>query len=332
MLVENVELTMSHLGLGDLNEYALMVLFGNAHSHHLVRGLSITPNDIQAMDGTTLYPAYFMTHLKVPLTQLLPSIKLWDKVSVGVDVRKFGDTLLESDYVIASEGQVPDDLEQWQSAQFITMAGNNLLVAEEINGGGTKRQVLNPNPDKITELVKARRSPAGIAQSRKVRAANLLAADKIGEFTSSQPYIYSIAKGRDAMPGHAMIFAKFSEVMDLAEADFLAHQIEPGIADGMLSHLNILEREIYYYGNCYAGEELAVYLAGNIESVEDDELSDDLDFVAAAFLNIRFEIYQKRTGTLIAMAKAKKVFAVPMQEQDLIPDLVRKINQLNQPI
>jgi probable biosynthetic protein (TIGR04098 family) len=106
MQIENLYLTMSHVGLGDLNEYALMVLFGNAHSHRLTKGLSITPNEIAAMDGTTLYPAYFMTHLKVPLAFLISSYKLWQTVSVGDEVKHFGDTLLESNYILANQGDV----------------------------------------------------------------------------------------------------------------------------------------------------------------------------------------------------------------------------------
>jgi hypothetical protein len=75
MLIENIELSMSHVGLGALNEYALMVLFGNAHSHSLVQGVGITPDRIKDNQGLLLYPAYFMTHLKIPADSLISSYK-----------------------------------------------------------------------------------------------------------------------------------------------------------------------------------------------------------------------------------------------------------------
>ena len=328
MQIEDVYLNMSQLGLGDLNEYALMVMFGNAHSHHLTQGLDITPNEIVAANGTTLYPAYFMTHLKVPLTALLNNYQLWQTVTVATDVKRFGETLLESQYILARQGQLNDDVESWQDSDCPTMLGNNLIVAEEMNSATAKRQVLNPAADKIAELPRARRSPAGIASSRKLRAQDLLSLET-NQFRNQQPYVYEIKNGRDAVPGHAMIFAKFCEILDIAEYDYLSNQLKPGFADNLLHRLNVVEREIYYYGNCYSGEELDIYLAGSFESLDTDDFDEELDFIPAAYLHINFEVYQKRTNTLIALSKTKKVFAVPMMEQDNIPDLLRKIAQLN---
>ena len=76
------------------------------------------------------------------------------------------------------------------------------------------------------------------------------------------PLTYRIHAHRDAAPGRAMIFAKFSEIMDLAERDFLNQGLQPGFSAGILDHLHLLEREMFYYGNCFAGETLAVHLRG----------------------------------------------------------------------
>jgi probable biosynthetic protein (TIGR04098 family) len=327
VLIEKLELTMSHVGLGNLNEYALLVLFGNAHSHHLVRGLSINPSQIESKNGDELYPAYFMTSLKVPLRNLLPTFKLWDAVSVGVDVKRFGETLLESKYVIGRIDQVVENIEEWQHLSLPVMEGNNLIVNEEMNGETGKRQVLNPDPDKITELVKSTRTPSGLASSRVIRNNGF---DDFGlspQFQNAQPIIYKIKPLRDALGGHAMIFAKYAEIMDVIEHDFLSEQIFPGMSDALLQQLNVVERDIYYYGNCYAGEELSINLCGEIELADDSELDDTLDFIPAGYLLINFEIYQKRTKNLLAICRVRKVFAIQMRDQEIIGDLRRLVHK-----
>jgi len=326
MLIENIDLTMSHVGLGELNEYALMVLFGNAHSHHLVLDLTINPSQIESDDGAKLYPAYFMTRLKVPLINLLPNFKLWQTVSIAVDVQRFGDTLLESNYIIGQQGSFKKEVETWNKNEFPTMEGNNLIVKEEMNGQTGKRQISNPNPSKISELVKTRRAPSGLTQSRKIRKQGFDDFVLSPQFQNLQPIIYQVKPFRDALAGHAMIFAKYSEIMDVIEYDFLSQQLFPAIPDALLSTLNIIERDIYYYGNCYAGEELAINLCGEIEFADDD-LAEELSFIAAGYLLINFEIYQKRTRALVAISRVKKVFAVEMKDQEIIADLRRIVGK-----
>ena len=146
--VENVELTMSHVGLGSLNEYALMVLFGNAHSHRLVAGTGAKPDGMVDQRGNVLYPAYFMTTLKVPTCNLLRSFKLWEQVDVGVEIHRFGDTLLESRYALGRDGALDPRGADWSEALWPTMSGNNLIVVDthrrrrhdEPPGGGTGRR------------------------------------------------------------------------------------------------------------------------------------------------------------------------------------------------
>ena len=326
MLIEKIELTMSHVGLGNLNEYALMVLFGNAHSHHLVHGLSITPSQIETKDGYELYPAYFMTSLKVPLTRLLPTFKLWDLVAVAADVRRFGETLLECKYIIGPIEQSIENVDEWNRLSLPTMEGNNLIVNEAMNGETGKRKVSNPDPEKIAKLFKSIRSPAGVSNSRKIRRDGF---DDFGispQFQSSQPIIYKVKALRDVLGGHAMIFAKYAEIMDVIERDFLSENMFPGMSDALLQQLNVVERDIYYYGNCYAGEELSIKLCGEIELADNSEFDDTLDFIPAGYLIINFEIYQRRTRTLLAMSRVRKVFAIQMRDQEIIGDLRRLVN------
>ena len=91
--------------------------------------------------------------------------------------------------------------------------------------------------------------------------------------------------------------------------------------------LALLEREIYYFGNCYAGETLQVDLRGSMEIPQSDGLQDGSDYIPAAFLNLIFEIRQRRNNTLLVLAKVRKVFAVPMRSQDLVSDIDRIVAQ-----
>lgn len=325
MLIERLELTMSHVVLGNLNEYALMVLFGNAHSHQLVTGLSITPTEMTSADGTELYPAYFMTRLRVPMPRLLSTFKLWDTVAVGVDVERFGETILASHYVVGADGEVGDDPREWGALGLPTMEGNNLIVAEDMNGETGKREVSHPDPSKIAELPKMRRAPAGLALARKTRNNGFEELASNVSFQSELPVTYHVKPIRDALDGKAMIFAKYAEILDVVEHDYLSSELNPSLSNALLRHLAVLERDIYYYGNCYAGEELAVTLTGDIELVNDLELSESLNYIPAGYLRATFEITQKRTGNLIAMCQVKKVFAIPMQDQEIIGDLRRCI-------
>lgn len=328
MLVELLELTMSHVSLGNLNEYALMVLFGNSHSHSLVLGTQLTPDQIKDDAGSTLYPAYFMTRLTVPPASLLPSFKLWEHVSVGVDVHRFGDTLLESKYALGRGRQLPDDPTEWDSGRFPVMEGNNLIVIDSVENTGSRRKVGNPGAGLIADLPKLTRAPKGIMLSKQVRTNGFMDVSFPGYFfKSSRPIHYDVVAGRDAVPGHAMIFAKFAEIMDVAEHSFLSEQFRPQLASDLLNCLAVLDREIYYFGNCYASETLQIDLRGSIEIPEDDRLQDSSDYIPAAYLNIIFEIRQRRDNVLLVLAKARKVFAVPMQNQDLVSDINRIVTQ-----
>lgn len=321
MLVERIELTMSQLGLGQLTEYALMVMFGNAHSHHLVKGLDLTPEDIRDQAGLLLYPAYFLTHLKVPPQRLLNRYRAWTHVDVGVDVKRFGDTVLESTYAFGNAGELPEDPEQWPQSNLVTMHGNNLIVVDATEEGSA-RKISAPRPDRFAELEKLRRPPLGIARARKIRGSGFEHEGE-GLLATDQPISFKLAPHRDAAPGHAMIFAMFSQLMDQAEFQLLADLFEPSLPRAILHHMAVLERETFYYGNCFAGDEVAVHIIGDMELAPPDFHGEALDIVSAAKFHFSFEITDKRNGTLLALARAVKLLAMPTSLQDLTQDVRR---------
>lgn len=169
MLIENHELTMSHVGLGNLNEYALLLLFGNAHSHHLTVGTGFRPDQMADHQGLILYPAYFMTHLKVPSDKPLDQYRLWDEVSVGVDISRFGETILESDYLFGPKGAVSSDKSEWDRGRFPSMKANSLIVVDVTQTEGSTRKVSAPKAECIAELSKLAKPPYALMRSKKVR-------------------------------------------------------------------------------------------------------------------------------------------------------------------
>ncbi|MCX8131433.1 MAG: D-fructose-6-phosphate amidotransferase [Clostridia bacterium] len=327
MLIENIELTMSHVGLGTLNEYALLLLFGNAHSHHLTLNTGICPDEIKDNQGLTLYPAYFMTHLKVPKNLLLSTYKLWDNISVGVDVARFGETILESLYVLGKQGEIASDTARWDLEKYPSMRANSLIIVDVGETGGFARKVSIPKPECIAVLPKVSRAPEAIPRSKNIRSSGF--GFEPGNLKTLDPIVYYVASDQDAAPGHAMVFAKFTRIMDWAEYIMLSQQLKPGFPSNVLQYLSVLERETFYYGNCFAGETLEVYIKGTIKECDPNYHGDSLQIISVAILSCQIEIYLQRNKTLLAIANAKKLLALPTSSQDFIPDIKRIINNLN---
>ena len=322
MLIENVELTMSHLGLGNLTEYALMVLFGNAHSHHLTLGVENTPDQILDHQGHVLYPAYFMTHLQVPPHVLLPSFRLWEHVQVGVDVKRFGETLLESAYILGRGDGLPEDAEQWDLENHPSVKANNLIVVD-VTEGGAARKVSVPKPGCFASLPKIKRPPQAITRAKQVRSNGFDMPGFEAKITTDRPISYFVEPHRDAAPGHAMIFAKFFEVMDHAETKLLSERLQPGFQNVALNGLNVLERETYFYGNCFAGEFLDIFIRADARVCDSDFHGDSLHMISAAVFEFQIEVYQHRNNQLLAMARVKKLLALPTFAQDSLQDVKR---------
>lgn len=318
------QLTMSHLGLGALTEYALMVLFGNAHAQTLVEGTGIAPDAICDKDGLRLYPAYFMTHLKVPRDKLLAEIGLWEKVRIGCHVRRFGETILDSRYILG--GDMAEDAEAWDMENQPSMVANNLIVvdATEI---GAMRKVSVPKAGQLSEHQRLTKPPQALNEARRWRRDGPPMAEE-PQLTSPNPFEFYVQPGRDAAPGHGMIFAKFGEIMDLAEWDLLTSALRPGLPIRALSHLSVLQRKIHYYGNCFAGERLHLYPRLFLESVEPDYHGDGLHLVSAARLSGAFEVYRADNQDLLALATVEKLLALPTRLQDLALEVKRKIRLL----
>ncbi len=328
MLIEKIQLSMSQLGLGNLNEVALMILFGDVHSRRLVKGLPITPNDIVDSNDNVLYPAYFVTKLRVPRHKLLKQFVLWSYVDVAVNVERFGNTILQSQYIIGPADSTQTELEDWNHNDLPTMFGNNLIVVDTVEGGGTSERIAAaPLPEKISDIPKMRLTPSGLLDSKSVRVEGFGANHMQGNFVTDTPINYTVIPGRDAASGHAMIFAKFAEIMDFAEFTFLSQQLKPSLPLSILQSLEIVERDIYYYGNCFAGEELEIYISCSMETLDKDEnFNEERNTMVIAEFELQFEIYKKVSKELLSIASARKILDIPVKSQLAIQDFERIVN------
>ncbi len=326
MLIENIELTMSHVGLGQLSEYALMLLFGNAHSHALTLDVENSPDQIVDAQGNVLYPAYYLTHLKVPPHRLLSSFGLWDRVDVGVEVNRFGDTLLASNYLLAGDGELPDAVADWVSDDLPFMQGHNLVVVD-ISEGSSAKKVSVPKAGTMTRLNKLRTPPTALMRSKNLRQKGFSRAEP-ARLRSSQPLIFPILPGRDVAAGRALVFAKFIEMMDTAEFLFLSGLGEPGLPTALLQHLAVLERETCYFGNAVAGDVLEIHLSGDLQECDAGYHGDSLELISCGLLALHIEVYEQRTKQLLVMAQVKKLVAVPTGAAELAGDFSRWLERL----
>ena len=319
---------MSHVGLGTLTESALMVLFGNAHAHRLVAGTGRRPDALVDHQGNNLYPAYFATSLRIPVDNLLSSYKLWERVDIGIDVRRFGETLLESTCILGRQGSLGPEMADWHAPPSPMMTGCNLMVVDAVDGAGlANRQVAVPRSDCLAPLPKLRAVPAAVARSKLIRTQGFrLDATGIALRTDA-PIRYTVRPGADAAPGHAMVFAKFSDIMDVAEREFLAGHAQFALPAQALDHLCVLERDTYYYGNCCGGESLNIRMSGFIRLLDWTKLNESSNCIIAAELNLAFEIGKAADNSLVAMACVKKLLVLPAKGQDVARDVARILSR-----
>jgi probable biosynthetic protein (TIGR04098 family) len=299
MYSETTELTYSHQDLGPLNEFGLMCLFGSMHSKALVQGLATTVDDIQDHHGRRLYPAYFHTHLRVPASCPLSNFGAWQKVQLAVEVKRFGKCYLDSSYVIRPAGVAAPSVADFTAAQFPTMHGNNLFIVDVSEDASVARQLAVPEPGSVTRLESVAEKPAAIQGAREVGRDRVLRPGREYPLAARESIGYAVVPGRDVAPGHAMIFARFAQVMDFAEHVFLTEQLDVALNDADLAQQHLHEREIYYFGNAYAGDTIDLAVKGAV-AVEDGGVARRMWF------ETEYQLIRRSNLDLLAVGYAKK--------------------------
>lgn len=322
MSIEIVELTLSHVDLNCLTEAALMTLFGNAVSHRMVEGRTNNVHQITDRDGRTLYPGYFYTHLKVPTTRLLSEHRLWSTVAVGVDVASFGGMVVDSTYILGQPGDFGPDAEQWDLPKFPSMRAGALFVVEGREGDP---QPAIPKSDMVASMPKLAKPPDALGRFAQVEAKSLMEPNPGA--LRGPPIEYPLLTGRDIAPGHALMFATFTRLMDAGERLLLTERVWPAFPAALCNSLSILERELFYLGNCRENDVMLIDLVATLRACPPTMLAPRSDVVSAALLEETVDMYSRRSGHRIAAAKVLKVFAVPSAEKALQREASRLVAQ-----
>jgi probable biosynthetic protein (TIGR04098 family) len=232
-VIEEVELTLSHVDLGSLDELAAMTLFGTAHSHHITAGTGGSIRDIVDADGRPIYPGYYWTHLVVPDACPLETFAVWDRVAVGVDVRAFGPLILASTYALARPGQLDG---AWDDgARPYMRAGTTFYL----DGADPRPSV--PRPGTVAALPRLAAAPPSLDRFRQVKARGDADPELAGPLVTAGRIPYELMPGRDIRAGHNVMFSRYVTVADAIEQTVLGRSA------------SLRERETFYLASARAG-------------------------------------------------------------------------------
>lgn len=319
MLIDSIELTLGHVGLGDLGEVPLLALFASAQAHRLTMGTGHTLRDVTDVDGSRLYPGYLWLHLRIPPAQRLDRFRLWDRVSVGVDVKRYGRMMLDSTYVLGAEGELAADPAAWNLDAVPSMRAASVWV---IDGRAGEPQASAPKQDAIADLPVLKAAPEAMARARVIRAAGGFGREP-RRWATQAPITYPLRRGRDVARDHNLMFATYVEIMEVAAATLLGEQVWPAIPAALLDLRVLLEREVFFLAHTGPGKQVLVDVRADLSPCAQDFHGGPPDQVSAGILDLVCELYEAGTHTLLAVARARELFLVPRGRASLITDLAR---------
>lgn len=315
MYVDTLELTMTHVDLGTLTEPVFVSLCGDAHAHRITHGRANSIADIEDKKGRTLYPSHFATHLRVPPTRTLDSFRLWDRISVGADVRAYAGMLLDATYVLGSEGEIADDPSSWDLENLPSMKGGVVFVVQEDHLRDPEPAV--PVARLVAELPQLKAPPGFVDRFTEVRARGRMDEGFVSTLRSTRPMRYEVLGGRDVAAGEALMFSSFSRLAGLAERWLLAREIQPRCPVALLDHFQVLERETYFLGNCYAGETISIDVQATLTPCSPDLHGDAPDWVSLGVLSTSVEMSSHRTNAPLNVSSGRKLLRVPSSDEGL---------------
>ena len=321
MLIESTELTLAHVGLGRLHECAALALFASAQAHALTANSGGTLADVRDAEGRPLYPGYYMTHLRVPPERTLGTHGVWDKLSVGVEVRCYGGVLLDSDYLLGSETELRAHAAGQKVQVLPTMHASSMFVLQE--SPSREQQLAKPRAGALAQLEAMKTPPASMERFRRARAEGRFDAEQGDGWLTGEPALLPVVAGRDAAPGHNMMFAKFSELMGLAERSFLSRQ--HGFPTALLDCLTTLERETYYFANVSAGETVHISLRAQLSGPRPGTAKENSRGVLVGRVRFSLELTCLANNELLALSHAEHAFEVPSAQQSVMRSAERML-------
>lgn len=329
MLVNDVELTMSHVGLGTLTEYGIMTLFGTMTSKRLARETESKPDQITDINGNIIYPAYFMTHLKVPSTSLLSSYKLWDLVNIEVGLRRYGKSLLESKCVLWKKGRDKKENDEGDEVSHPTMVGASAIVIEKEIKDEEEREITILNEKDIRNIPALKSPPEAINRSNLIRKTGFVEDWAAQRIKYRNRISYKLMPGRDVSYGHNVMFAKYCDVMDYAEYVLFCEQIEPGFPIDVMRYLSVLERETYYYSNCHTNDRIDVFISADIKPCSSNYHGESMKYYSVLLFDIVVDIYKNSSNKLVTSSRVIKLLTVPVKKRNMLYEVERIISKLS---
>ncbi|HEY4176412.1 MAG TPA: hypothetical protein VGM90_06255 [Kofleriaceae bacterium] len=319
MLIEPVELTLAHVGLGELREVPLLALFASAQAHALVAGTEHTLRDVTDAAGAKLYPGYSWLHLRVPPSRRLGQFQVWDRVEVGVDVKRFGGMVLDSTYVLGAAGELSTMTADWPLDALPSMRAMSMWI---VDGAPGDPQPSSPQRGAIAELPSLSNPPDAMKRFRTMRATGSFDREP-RPWSTTKPVRYQLHMGRDVARDHNLMFATYVEIMEVATEAVLRGVVWPAIPAALLEHRMLLEREVFFLSHTKGGEQVLVDVRAKLTPCAENFHGDAKDMVSAGILDIVFELYEEGTSSLLAIAHARELFLVPRKRAGLVADLAR---------
>lgn len=316
-LKATLNLDMSHVGLGTLDEFSLLVLFGNQHSRFLIENLPHNSSQITDVKNNTLYPAYFMTHLRIPPSVMLGSFSLWDNLYTETRVKRYGDTILDSHYLARRE--------ESEDTPDITMQANSLFILDPAIFRTRYKQVSAPQAGAVREMERLSIPPKAIQESAKVRSTGFESSKKLNLI--GDPYYYTLEFGRDTAAGHPLIFAKIPQLMEFSERAFLRCFTQNKISEELLQAVSLLERKTFYYGNAFAGSRISMHTRGTFKTCDESLWKENPRFQYIYRLFFETELYDN--GELLAVSQSEKVIVHEIRNQAMIQDTKRLFKSIS---
>lgn len=299
MLIEPAELTLGHVGLGALTEPALLALCATTQAHRLVEGAPGPLREVADAAGRLLYPGYYWTRLTVPPRARLDRFQVWDRIEIGVEARGYGPLMIDATCAAAPPGELPRDPARWDPAELPLLRSGSMWVVD-----GTAEPSA-PREGAVSPLPRLGAMPEAVARFRQARVDRAIDPGFAGPLATREPIALPILAGRDVAPGRALLFAKYSELMELAEARLLS-TLDPPPPARLL-----VEREVFYYDNCRAGATALVAIAA---ALAPSEAADCGGEVCAGALSCAFTITEAGSGALCAVARSRELLLVPLND------------------
>lgn len=322
MLNEVFDLDLANTGLGGLDEVSFLRLFATTQSREIVRGTGRTLRDIENSDGVQLYPAFYRTRVTVPPPLLFDRYRLWDRVEIGVDLRRFGSMLLESTGVLAAPGNIGPDPAEWQLDRHVHVTGSMLFVHDKSRGTPD-----SPRQGTVANLPLLQKRPEALDEQRRIRSEGVMAVPPEGRPKLSGRMRYPILLMRDVQAGQALMFSAFTSLLEVAEQILLLEQVWPPFDPSLLSFRHLLERDIHYVDNVHQGDTVVIDTVATL-SASPAHLATAYDGLApVAMLDLQSEIYQEGTHKLVVAARTRKLFAVPRSRATDAHDLRRMLHR-----